>query len=1411
MADKKVYTIEINGIKESANAVEALNKQLNELENRIKKLESSNVKVNTSSSGGSSKSTSAMNEETKLAKQIEAIDAKREAYSKEIYQNYLAAKDVLDETVKDQKQLAASERLQADAYSKNTMAGLKAKLKDIQTIRNTVELSSDEYKKLTAEANKLNQKLKELEAETGSYGRNVGNYASAFDKVKVAVGNTVREYDNYKKAVKELKQERFQLSKTLGQESEQYKEVDKALKQLVSDYKDLDKSSAFMDNLLDTMQSFTALASVGQGVSALFGFDDDKIQKSIQKLMALQNILKGIETIQLQMQSGEGFGKLFNAGSQSVDKFVAKLTGAKIAEDGLTASSRGATIAVRGLSAALKSIGIGFIIAAIPEIINGLTNIAKEMTSTESKTNLLDEALASLNNRFKDRNDLLASSYLKGEINDNELLTKAYATQSDYLSEQIVLLRERAALMNEQNEGGFFNWGFMDSFTKGGGFTGERMNGSKTVESYSWLSDLIPQLSITVNNVKEVEEEFKKCQIAINDTQDYFSKWGNGLVDYVNSLFTSISDTERVMRGLGNTRLNEFVGSFAEANQKFKEGKISAEEYAKELGKLKGELNSSEVLRSVIANLDKYIPDEKVREAVNNIINQIIRLDDAFNMTSPEQVRHWMQVRIDAMAEGTDKIKAQIDADEKYEIAQYGKTQEQINLIHAKYNRKRQDELKKYNEQAKEKAKKQAKELEAVEKELNSLRIENMKEGLDKQLAQLEEERRQKLQAAKDNGIKVGELTIEINKLYDKKVADAKKEWAYKVEQVYIDMWNKIYQLNHKNAQREYDNQLNEIENEYKKLKDVLSNEFGNVGEDYSNKGYTVEKKPKRNKEATSTDSSDFKYKILVEKEEEYTKRLREEFAIRTEERKKYYSEIQALEIQEEDKSYAISIQKLEENKNNELRTLKNSYAKEDHELEAHYKNGEISLEQYNEAVNRLNKERATQEAGILSQYQIESEEKEREHNDKIADIKQKSNNSILKNYREFMEKLSNIDTSSSVRTKAGFIDIGATRKRNKELIDAYKQLSTDLNREISNLQKKLDGKDLTEKQREEIQNLINQYRQLQQQIGLVLIEIDNNTKASVQEFIGELNQYVQTALQSIQEVLSAVWDAQDAAYEAQMEKLEKQIDEYEELLRKQDDIVQEHANTIQSIEESLSSARGDARQRLIDQINEEMAAQRRELAEKKRIEKEEEKLKKKKEKEELDQKKREKNRAIVQALINTALSISMAAVNSWPMPAIAMMAAAAAVGAAQVAAISSQKYAKGGLLNGKSHAEGGIPVGNTGIEVEGNEYVVRKSSTTPNVELLDYINKSQRKLNLDDFIDFYTSGKVKNSFAASQNTKFAEGGTLPTLNNDYSFDDRLLTAFEDYSNRPVQVSVVDINNRQEAVKAVQVLAGMEV
>lgn len=1398
MADKKVYSIVINGVQESANAVESLNKQLSELENRIKALEKSNVKINASSSGGgstSSGSKSSLNEEEKLAKQIEQIDAKRQAYSKEIYQNYLAAKDVLDETVKDQKQISAQERLQANNYT-NTMAGMKQELKDLKTVMNGTDLGDDAFKQMSQRARELTNKLKEIEQAYGQYGRNVGNYASAFDKIRVSVGNTVREYDNYKKAVKELKQERFQLSQTLGQESDQYKEIDKALKQLESDYNDLNKSSKFMDNLLDTMQSFTALASVGQGVSALFGFDDNEIQKSIQKLVALQNVLKGIETIHLQMQrGGEGLGGLFAKGSSSIDNFVAKLTGAKVTMDGLTASSRAATVAVRGLSMALKGIGIGLLIALIPKVIDGITNIGKDMDSTAKQTKRLDEAFASLNSKFKDRNDLLTSSYLKGELSDEQFLTKTYQDQSYYLGEQIQLLRERAALMNEQSEGGFFSMNFFDSFTKGGGFTGERINGSKTVESYSWLSDLIPQLSITVKNIKEVEDEFKKCQEAIWDTEDYFTKWGNGLGDWVNSLFTTVADTDRVMTSLGNIRISEFVASFGEANQKFKDGKISAEQFAQELGKLKGELNSSEVLRSVIANLDKYIPDEKVREAVNNIINQIIRLDDAFNMTSPEQIHHWMQVRIDAMAEGTEKIKAQIDADEKYEIAQYGKTQEQINLIHAKYARKRQDELKKYNEQAKEKAKQHARELESVEREIQALRIQNMKDGLDKQLAQLEEERRQKLQKAKDDGIRVGELTIEINKLYDKKIQDAKEEWAYRIEQVYTNMWNKIYQINHSNAQSNFDLIEKEIKAEYNKLQDLASSNNRGVNLGYSQKNRKIE----------TTENG--KTKVTTETDESYTKRLAAEYQKRKDLVKSYYSEIEGILTEEENNLYKNSVKKLEEAKNNELRTLKNSYSAQDHEIEEHYKKGEITLEQYNEAVERLNKERGEQEAQIQLNYQRKTEDNEKAHNDRLISFRQDTDDAIVNHFRESMEALSKVNTSEDIYNKLGFLNISAIKKRNDQVVALYKQMAADIVNVLNQLETKLQEGDYTQVQRAKLEKQIKELKALLAQLGVAVADTADDTDESWKKLIGQISFYTSQVGSALSSLVGAIGDYTDQQYENEISQLQEYIDEYEEKLNEQKEITQQHASEIDSIEDELATARGDRRQHLIDQLNAQMAAQRASLAEEKRVEKEKKKLEEKKDREEKKRLEAQKKQQKAQAIINGAVAATNALATPPIWLGIALAAVIAAATAVEIATINSQKFADGGVIAGKSHSQGGVKVLGGRAEVEGGEYITNKVTTSKNIDLLDYINSKKKKIDINDLMDFYSSTPRKTIRAVR--TKFEDGGYLPTLPNALDVRDQLQNVVVNQDNRPIYVSVVDINNKQEDVRRVQTLAGL--
>ena len=176
-------------------------------------------------------------------------------------------------------------------------------------------------------------------------------------------------------------------------------------------------------------------------------------------------------------------------------------------------------------------------------------------------------------------------------------------------------------------------------------------------------------------------------------------------------------------------------------------------------------------------------------------------------------------------------------------------------------------------------------------------------------------------------------------------------------------------------------------------------------------------------------------------------------------------------------------------------------------------------------------------------------------------------------------------------------------------------------------------------------------------------------------------------------------------------------------------------------------------------------------------------------------------------------MAISMAAVNHWPVPAVPMMAMAAAVGAAQIAAIKSQNipsYGEGGVIQGKSHRDGGVPVLGGQAEVEGGEFITNKITTSKNVALLEYINTKKKKIDLDDLIEFYGGNSNVRKNIQTVRSKFADGGQIPTLRNDINLSDRMLTAFEDYSNRPVVVSVVDIIDRSQSVNAVRTMAGLE-
>ena len=1371
MDGKKVYQIQINGIQESVTAVESLNKELNELENRIKSLEKSNVKVgtSTSSSGGGSKSS--LNEEEKLAKQIEQIDAKREAYSKEIYQNYLAAKDVLDATVKDQKQISAQERLQANNYT-NTMAGLKQELKDLKTVMNGTDLADDTFKQMTQRANELTTKLKEIEASYGQFGRNVGNYQSAFDgldKLTIEVGGVAREFGSAREAAKTFKNELTTLEMQGKGNTEEAKELRKAYYQLTSAMDDATKSSKAMDEAMDWMTSFTAMASVGNGLKAFFGFDDNEITKSIQKLVALQSVLNGIESIRKQMDTGEGIGTILSKGSQGVDKFVASITGAQLGVEGLTKGSRLATVAVRSLSIAMKGLGIGLVIAAISALVEVVQKAGTAIQDYfKGNAELMDSAhlataqIEAENNAFKQQKAIVSSRYMQGLITDYEYAVEAVYNLTDALKNNITAMHEH---MGEVQ--GSLN--ALRAFREG--LSGNLQNG-KGIKIESDIMDF-PTL---INNLDDAKKAFREFSLAVKKDMDIVESmhgwFGGSLGGFLSSFIVSADDAKDDLVQIGQAIAGDWVKRMNEVDRSTATTEKSLQELRKQVKPLIDEFNNDAILRTILMNLDKYFPDEEIKARIKNVVDYAQQLSDGISfmskdkdVLSKEGYNYWEQVSIDALKDGSEKIIRQIKLNKKKEeealVSQYGMiTKERQEQLDKKYARLQTEQLKQIGQQQRD-----------AENDLINLRLQMMKEGFEKEKAQLDQERKEKIQKVVQSGILVGERTVAINNLYDKKIADAKKKWAADILKTYQDLYQNIQQLNRATFNMEGDNAQLNVENRTAKNKLdagyslINSSTFDDSKtlEEYYNKVLEIEKKASEQQAKIRQERLDKELEYNKQEEELRHSRLVDS------ESGEYKQQLEAGKITQE------QYDKLMED-----------------EKEAH-----------NARMNALDKEYAAQSTEVVKD---QLDEQQRLYNQYYSNI--------ISDVKRDKQKIDEVMTKQPVVDKAGWgvVNTNKTSENYKTALAEYDNLKKEILKKQDELDKDLKAgrispEDFAMRQSE----LKDELKEIDEAIKL----LKEKQRQLVADFVQSLMPYIQAAMDSFQTIMSAVWDAQDAAFDKEQDEIDKANEELDNKLSEQEAIVEKHKSAIESIEDELATARGDRRQHLIDQLNAEMAAQRAAAKEEQKIQKQKEAMQKKQDALELKRKKAQYKRDMMQAIVNGAMAITYAAINAWPVPAVPMMALAAATTAAQIAIMASNKpYAKGGQLDGgvaqgNRHRDGGIKVLGGRAEIEGGEFITNRQTTAKNVDLLEFINSKKKRIDINDLMEFYSTTPRKS--IKGVRSKFEDGGFIPSLPSSLDIRDQLQNVVINQDNRPIVVSVVDINNKQEDVRRVQALAGMDV
>lgn len=420
-------------------------------------------------------------------------------------------------------------------------------------------------------------------------------------------------------------------------------------------------------------------------------------------------------------------------------------------------------------------------------------------------------------------------------------------------------------------------------------------------------------------------------------------------------------------------------------------------------------------------------------------------------------------------------------------------------------------------------------------------------------------------------------------------------------------------------------------------------------------------------------------------------------------------------------------------------------------------------------------------------------------------------------------EVTKSIEKDNVERNGLGLIDIKATKENYKEAIKADEDYKKELEKNKDAKLKFLDEMIKASEGDTELQQyylslktaLLAAYEKETAVIDKRLIENKKNEGNAVVSFYDDLHDKIKEKWDKINSIMTTVGTALSEGLKSQLEEIKAK---QEEVTKQYDEAVEKHKASqekLKSLEEEAKSATGGRAMVVQEQIARQMDANNELAKQEKDLARQKEKLEKDAAKKEKQMKKIELAQGLVTGIANIAMGITKALAKG-PIIGPIMAAAIGAMGAIQTATIVRQmsKLEDGGLLNGKRHTHGGMRIEGTNIEVEGDEYVINRISTSKNLGLIDYINKNRKELTQTDINSYFAhNGSYDNrqDLSVSGKKMYEQGGLLANLEVVDSVNapenDKILDAISKINFKPV-VSVVDITAAQDNLSEVKDIAG---
>ena len=915
-----------------------------------------------------------------------------------------------------------------------------------------------------------------------------------------------------------------------------------------------------------------------------------------------------------------------------------------------------------------------------------------------------------------------------------------------------------------------------------------------------------------IKNLDEFKKHYEALEMAVQNGTDVIEAgWerGSGALLTAGDAVEQLGDDTKAILNDMQLKINQINFN-------------NPEEAVKQMRKI----TDNELYQSAIANMEKLFPEDEWAQGLSRMYEDFKSFVDdcddkskdlaaAIASANKEMAKQTELSNINAIPDAK-KRQAALDAFNKKQ------RQEEINnsLADAKHKREALEALdKEYDQIARDRAKdamgNARTDAEDGLKALRDIRIELMRDGLDKEIALLEAKMSDEIKAAEKYGKRRGEMILAIQEKYNILIQKKREDW-WKRHKKAVDEFNREML----ERQRQAAEELAEVQN-VSAINDVQRN---------------LDLNENIHQEERRTISYDFDYDIdknlqqnnqLLQEQKQYHQKMLEEDA-------EYLSKKRELELEEARQTTKMQLAEEKSRFERSIDEASTAEARKIEELAELYEQGVVSYEEW-----------ANMKQDVEVNYQSLMQDLTYAHNKKLEEIEKNgkqdlinieenyiterqqaqddANRKLISSIQESFDEISYISEEQQKKNtnrKTGIFDIGKERKRLKEVSYAYDKTMAEIDDTYEELKRQLNDGEIDfnqfEEAKKQLDNLKKNAVKAQDETQYALKDLFENWASNVNSTAQKIADAFNEVYSRLTDIMSLRYDIEEEAINREQEQLDRENDIVEKAYDKQSEIVERYKDRINDIEDELKDARGERRLALIDGLAQqrgeylkETEALQKQQQEKEKIAKRKEALQKQQDALEKKRKIFQKQQSIVNSVINTALGVTQA-LSAYPPPASYILAAAVgALGATQTALISSQKYAQGGVIDAPSHSQGGykIPTKNGLSEVEGEEFITNKTTTKHNVDLLYFVNSIKRKVTLDDFEEFF-GGKKKVRIPAQNASKYAQGGRLGELPN--------INLKETLNYTPVQpeihvvASVVDIANALDNYTNIKVLAGLD-